>query len=321
MECLLLCDRCMRTGVFDSSTVTTPADAWSPPVPKTAIDVSRLLVVWVLSTGPALFARSHQYTWSLLLFIGPLTFTVVELKRAGLLAQVQKPVLMTLAVLFPMGGILTLALADDFFIYPQPAATLGITVPAVDLSGFDDAFQIPVEELAFYFLGFASLLMLYVWADAVLLPHARPLHRALHVSLPEVLIAFGAGVALSAAGWALQRALNPGSEMPGYWMYLMLVPTPMLVAFGPSVAHRINWLALGLLCLALWGHSILWEVTLAIPQGWWGYQQAAMLGVRIDAWHQLPIEAVLVWLMTPLATVVSFEALRARLVELPRRNP
>ena len=42
--------------------------------------------------------------------------------------------------------------------------------------------------------------------------------------------------------------------------------------------------------------SLLWEVTLAIPYGWWDYRPGAMMGLAIAAWRGLPVEAVCVWL-------------------------
>jgi len=310
----------MRTGFVGAASVEAQSERWTPAIPQAAIDSARLLTTWVLCVAPALFASSHQYTWSLLIFIAPLGVTTFDLHRRGALQPLLKPLAFSLALLVPMGAVLTVGLADDFFVYPTTSATLGITFPAVDLSGVDHAFQVPIEELAFYVLGFASLLLLYVWGDTVLFPQPRALQRRSQVSLPELMMALGGGVALSAAGWALQRVLNPTAAMPGYWLYLMLVPMPVMVAFGPSMASRINWPALVMVCLALWGHSVVWEVTLAVPQGWWGYQHQSMVGLEIGAWHQLPIEAVLVWLMTPLATVISFEALRNQLAPRPQRN-
>lgn len=295
--------------------------AFLPVMPRAAIDAVQLLSCWVLCVTPALFASSYQYTWSLLIFVAPLVVTTRELKRRGALAELKKPVLLSLLFLVPMGAVLTVGLADDFFVYPNQRAVLGVTFPAIDLDGVDHAFQIPVEELLFYVLGFASLLMLYAWADVVLFPMTRRLMAKPAVSLPEFLVSFGFGVALAMLGWLVQRWLNPGQAMPGYWTYLMLVPVPVVIAFAPVIGSRINWPALALVCLALWGHSILWEVTLAVPQGWWGYQQSNMLGLNVAAWHDLPIEAVLVWGLTPVATVVSFEALRAHLTPIPRSSP
>lgn len=308
----------MRTGFVEELSVAE-SRSWAPAVPAAARDAGKLLGCWVLCVAPALIARSHQYTWSLLIFVVPLLVMSRELHGRSALKGLLRPLGATLALLVPMGGVLTVGLADDFFVYPAASATLGLTIPALDLHGLNPTFRIPIEELAFYGFGFASLLVLYAWADTVLLPITRPRARPLSVSLPEFLLAFSGGVALAGAGWAVQRVLSPGASMPGYWIYLMLVPVPVMAALGPAVAARINWPALALVCLALWGHSVLWEVTLAVPQGWWGYQPQAMLGLSIAAWSDLPIEAVLVWLITPLATVISFEGLRGLLAPSLRR--
>ncbi|MFO0597357.1 MAG: hypothetical protein U0228_18760 [Myxococcaceae bacterium] len=284
-------------------------------------EVARLLICQVLCVVPAVVATRFQYTWSLLIFIAPLAATASDLHRRGLLRALARPIGISLLLLVPMGVVLTVALADEFFTYPNASAVLGITFPAIDLTGVDHAFQVPIEELLFYVLGFAALLMLYAWADAVLVPALRPLRAPRpSTSLPEMLTSLAFGIALAGAGWVVQRALIPGATGPGYWTYLMLVPMPVVIALAPVIAPRINWPALALVCLALWGHSVLWEVTLAIPQGWWGYQRDAMLGVHLSAWHGLPIEAVVVWLLTPVATIFSFEALRAQLAPLPRRR-
>jgi hypothetical protein len=56
--------------------------------------------------------------------------------------------------------------------------------------------------------------------------------------------------------------------------------------------------------------SALWEATLAVPYGWWGYQPRQMMGLRITAWGGLPIEAVTVWLAVTFTTVVVYEILK-----------
>jgi hypothetical protein len=50
--------------------------------------------------------------------------------------------------------------------------------------------------------------------------------------------------------------------------------------------------------------SIIWEVTLALPRGYWNYQHAAMIGIFIPVWAQLPIEAVTVWIFCTLVIMV-----------------
>ena len=56
--------------------------------------------------------------------------------------------------------------------------------------------------------------------------------------------------------------------------------------------------------------SLIWEATLAIPYGWWGYQQRQMLGVSVGAWGGLPIEAVCVWIAVSYTTVIVYEVLK-----------
>jgi hypothetical protein len=72
----------------------------------------------------------------------------------------------------------------------------------------------------------------------------------------------------------------------------------------------INWPAFTLMLFYILGLSVLWEVSLALPGGWWNYQHPRMMGVRIERWSQLPLEAVLVWFLAAFATVVVFEAMK-----------
>ena len=54
----------------------------------------------------------------------------------------------------------------------------------------------------------------------------------------------------------------------------------------------------------------MWEVTLAIPYGWWNFRDEQMLGVRITAWGQLPIEEVCLWIAVTYATVIVYETVK-----------
>ena len=62
----------------------------------------------------------------------------------------------------------------------------------------------------------------------------------------------------------------------------------------------INWPAFALTTLYVIVTSIIWEVTLAIPREWWGYEPSGMIGITIAAWSRgqaiFPVEAALVWL-------------------------
>jgi hypothetical protein len=58
----------------------------------------------------------------------------------------------------------------------------------------------------------------------------------------------------------------------------------------------INWRGLSLTLSIILPASLLWEATLGVPYGWWGLQDAEMIGMRITAWSRLPIEKVCVWI-------------------------
>jgi len=62
----------------------------------------------------------------------------------------------------------------------------------------------------------------------------------------------------------------------------------------------VNWRAFIFSMLATVLISIIWEVTLALPRGYWDYQHGAMLGIFIGVWHDLPIEAITVWIFCTL---------------------
>jgi hypothetical protein len=61
--------------------------------------------------------------------------------------------------------------------------------------------------------------------------------------------------------------------------------------------------------------SIIWEVTLAVPRAWWGYEADGMLGIIIRAWSAgdaiFPVEAAFVWIVAPLFTVFTYEFAKA----------
>jgi lycopene cyclase domain-containing protein len=87
----------------------------------------------------------------------------------------------------------------------------------------------------------------------------------------------------------------------------MLLPSSV---FLPAARPVINWRALSLTMFMIVLISLLWEVTLAIPYGWWNFRDEQMLGIRITAWSRLPIEEVFVWIAVTYATVMVYEILK-----------
>ena len=86
-----------------------------------------------------------------------------------------------------------------------------------------------------------------------------------------------------------------------------LIPS---AGFFHTAQRFINWRAFSFTFFLILLISLLWEVTLALPYGWWGYQSKQMLGVFIGAWSKLPIEAVCVWISVTYATAIVFEIVK-----------
>ena len=94
---------------------------------------------------------------------------------------------------------------------------------------------------------------------------------------------------------------------PAYFAYLTAAGLTPAIGLLRGTSRFINWRAFTVVFLAVVAISILWEVTLAAPLGWWGYQPPRMLGVIVPAWHDLPLEAALVWLAASFTTVILYE--------------
>jgi len=247
---------------------------------------------------PAVWASRSGYTWSLLIFAVPALAMTTSLARRGLLARLEGPVLIAWLALVPMGITLNMLFADDFFVYPNQLAVAGLSIPALDWGQLDRVHPIPVEEFAFYALGFLAMLLGYAWVDAVMGERRPRRSRALAWKS-------GLGVPLCLA--AMGALLAPA--VPAYWLYLCLVPLPPTIVLWPHVRARLNLKALLVTVLVLVGVSFVWEAQLAVPRGWWGYAPDAMLGWWVG---RVPIEAVVVWILAPITTAVLFEFVRSR---------
>ena len=101
---------------------------------------------------------------------------------------------------------------------------------------------------------------------------------------------------------------DPG--FPGYFAFLVLGALVPSAALLPAAMPVINWRAFSLAVFVILLISLLREVTLAVPYGWWGFKDSAMIGLRITAWNRLPIEEVCVWIAVTYATVIVYEIVR-----------
>lgn len=252
----------------------------------------------------------HGYTESLLIFIVPILLIAFWFLPNEQIRISKKAFGYTIITLVPLGMGLDFFFAHSFFCFPNSRAVIGIHAWA--LGG-----PLPVEEYVFYLTGFLAILLFYVWLDGFWLSkYSAREHQGLRTSFPR-LVGFhprSLVVAVLVIGAAiLFKLVLPSTRTPGFPGYLVVL---VLVAFVPSIAlfstvkEVINWRALSLTLFIIVLVSVLWEATLAIPYGWWGYQGGQMVGVNIVAWHNLPIEAVVVWVAVTYTTVIVYEAIR-----------
>jgi hypothetical protein len=174
---------------------------------------------------------------------------------------------------------------------------------------------VPVEEYVFYFTGFVAVLLLYIWLDEYWLAaygvSAEAKERAQFDRLlrfhPQSLVW---AVVLIAAAIAYRKAFVQDPGFPGYFIFLVMGALAPSAALLPSAMPMINWRALSLTMFMVMLISLLWEATLALPYGWWGFQESSMIGVHITAWSGLPIEEVCLWIVVTFATVIVYEIVR-----------
>lgn len=249
----------------------------------------------------------YGYTLSLLLFIVPIAIIALWfIPREGVKVA-QKAFWWTIAILFPLGALLDFFFASRFFLYPNAGATLRIKAPALGQ-------WVPIEEYAFYLTGFLAVLLLYIWLDeywfaAYTAPEEeRPRFERLLRFHPESLFL---AAALIVGAFLYRHFFAPElSGFPAYFVFLVLgalVPSAMLL---PMARPMINWRAFSLTLFMILLISLLWEVTLALPYGWWNFQDDAMIGLRITAWARLPIEEIFVWMMVSYTSIIVYETVK-----------
>ena len=250
----------------------------------------------------------YGYTISLLLFIVPIVVIAIWfLPKEGVHIS-HKSITRTIAVLFPLGVILDFFFAHSFFVFPNANATLRVKAPA--LGG-----GVPIEEYVFYFTGFVAVLLIYIWLDeywlaAYSIPVTEARRREFNRLLcfhPESLIF---GVVLIAGAILFRHFVVDTPGFPGYFIFLVVGALLPSVLLFPSALPVINWRAFGLTFFLIVLISLLWEATLALPYGWWGFRDTQMLGIYVTAWSRLPIEEVLLWCAVTYATTILYEVIR-----------
>jgi lycopene cyclase domain-containing protein len=213
----------------------------------------------------------------------------------------------TIGLLFPLGAGLDFFFARYFFRFPNAAATLGIAGPA--LGG-----PVPIEEYLFYLTGFITVVLLYIWFDQYWLA-AYSVPPETRVSFDRLLRfhpwSLGLAAVLIVAAILFKRYVaGPPGEFPGYFVFLVVVALLPSAALFPTACPVINWRAVSLTMFMMLLTSLLWEVTLALPYGWWNFRDEQMVGIRIVAWDYLPIEEVVLWITVTYTSVIVYEIVR-----------
>lgn len=249
------------------------------------------------------------YTWSLLLFVVPIIALALWFASRPDLHFPRKAFWRTIAVLAPLGFVLDLLFGNAFFTFPNKQATLGFNISAV-------GGPIPLEELAFYLTGFMLVLLSYIWCDeywmaAYNVPDykaaARDIPRIIRFHFASVIL----GVVLIVSAIAYRRFFSGSAEgFPWYFGYLVCASLIPSAGFFHTAQSFINWRAFSFTFFLLLLISLLWEVTLALPYGWWGFRSRAMIGLHIGAWSALPIEEPCVWMAVTFTTVITYEVMK-----------
>ncbi len=284
-------------------------------------------VVQPLESGDPTGSSPLGYTKSLVLFLAPLAALTWWFAQHRETTYQKRAFWRSIAILVPLGFALDLLFANTFFRFPNHGAVLGeCTSPAGEPLAWSAASLlciparggvVPVEEFVFYLSGFMVVLLAYIWADEYWLERynlrdyenpALTEERLVRLQ-PSALIL---GVALTLLAFVAKWWFGGegAGAFPGYAIFLIffsIVPTAWLF---PAARPCINWRAFSFTFFLILLVSLVWEATLALPYGWWGYREDQMMGIAVEAWFDLPLEAVVVWFAVTFTTVVIFEVVK-----------
>lgn len=251
----------------------------------------------------------YGYTISLCLFVFPTTALIFWMWRFKKLTFQKKAFLYSMVVLVPAGIILDVLFGNAFFVFENHHAVLGINFPAVGGG-------LPVEEVVFYIFGFITVLLVYVWCDEYWLEkynvpdysaESSKIDKALRFHWPSIVIGF----ALILLAVIYKKLLSQNSfGFPWYFIYITAVALIPSLAFYQSAKPFINWRAFSFTFFMIVLISLVWEATLALPYHWWGFQEHAMMGIFIGAWHNLPVEEIVVWFSVSYASIIIYETIK-----------
>jgi hypothetical protein len=206
-----------------------------------------------------------------------------------------------------LGVVLDLVLGHLTFRFPGCDAGPGASPYVLCVPGLGGL--VPVEELLFYVMGPIAIVLTYACADERWLARYHSGDDRLDVALIRVSPGLVALAALAAVAAIVLWRVN--GTFPTYFAFLTAGAILPALFLYRAVAHLTNWQGVALTTLYVLLTSVIWEVTLAIPRDWWGYEPSGMAGVVIAAWSRgaaiFPLEAAVVWLTAPFSCILIYE--------------
>jgi hypothetical protein len=284
-----------------------------------------VLVLMFIAAGLALSAVQHPrppvehriqpspfgYSWSTALFVLPGIALCVWLLRHPLLRLQRKAFLIGSAMIIPIWCGLDIVLGRTFFVFPNAGATLGINAWGWK-PGEGWATAIPIEEFVFYVGGVIAIQLCYIWSSeswlsAYRVPDAtRRLMTGTRLHRPHW-GAIGVGAVLFMLAWVYKAYVAQSPGIPGYFLFLLISSLIPVGIFFRVVRPFINWQAFAYTMTLLVLVSLLWEVTLGLPYGYWDYNTHHMVGIFVRPWNNLPVEEPVLWVTAAWINVILYE--------------
>ena len=273
-----------------------------------------LVVTFAVPLTLDAFSRLNYFTsltmWLIpILYLWP-TFAMLTANGTG---RRRRALLATVALIVGLGVVLDFLIGFLTLRFPgctdpnvAPTGRYLLCLPAVNG-------RIPIEELLFYAMGPVAMVLVYACADERWLSKYNPPDDLVDLKLiqvsPRLVLVGAAGAVAALILWRVNGTfptyfafLLAGAELPAMFLYR-------------SIGGLTNWPAFAVTTLYVILTSVIWEATLAIPRLWWGYEASGMTGATIAAWSRgdsiFPIEAAVVWLFAPFASVLTYEFAKA----------
>jgi hypothetical protein len=273
-----------------------------------------LVVTFAVPLTLDAFSRLNYFT-SLTMWLIPILYLwpAFAMLTANGTGRRRRALLATVALIVGLGVVLDFVIWFLTLRFPgctdpnvAPTGRYLLCLPAVNG-------RIPIEELLFYALGPVAMVLVYACADERWLSKYNPPDDLVDLKLiqvsPRVALVGAAGAVATGMLWLVN------GTFPTYFVFLVggaVLPAMFLYR---SIGGLTNWPAFAVTTLYVILTSVVWEATLAIPRLWWGYQPSGMIGATIAAWSRgdsiFPIEAAVVWLFAPFASVLTYEFAKA----------